>query len=216
MAAFISREVSELIDRAIVTRISGSPKGRQVWVDYLGEAVPCTVRGAAAGVVPGDEVRIERLADATYAVIGVLPRRGVVRLGERGAPVAANVEQVVVVREVRRSPVWRGDARSRSERGLGRTRTLVVLNKCDLADEAMLLSRAAPLVEEGAEVVLTSAVSGRGIAELRKKLEGRVSAFVGDAGAGKTTLLEALYPGYGIREAASELRPLPGGGYLAL
>ncbi len=205
-----------MIDRAIVTRIAGSRKGRRIWVDYLGEAVPCVLGGATARMVPGDQVRIERLADATYAVVGVLPRRSVVRLAERGPSLAANVEQVVVVHEARRPPRRPGGTWSRPMYRPGRTRIVVVFSKCDLEDEASLLSGAAPLVEEGAEVVLTSAISGRGIAELRGKLEGRVSAFVGDAGAGRTSLLEALYPGYGLVEAASELRALPGGGYLAL
>lgn len=208
VAASISREVSALIGVAVVTRAQGS----RIWVDYLGEAVPCLGRGIR--VLPGDEVEMKRRPDTTYAIVGFRPRRGeVVRLGTNGRRrvVVANLDQVVVIAAAGSSlkrPLRR-PAGSRPE-------IVLVINKCDLEDERSTGSRVAGLVERGAEVVLTSATSGQGLPELRSRLEGRVSALVGVAGAGKSSLIQALYPGYDLRESTGELYPLPGGGYLAV
>jgi ribosome biogenesis GTPase len=54
----------------------------------------------------------------------------------------------------------------------------------------------------GYRVILTSAVSGLGIAELKAALQGRISVLWGKSGVGKTTLLNAIEPGLGLRVKA--------------
>lgn len=209
---------------AVVTRVVRA----RVWVDYLGEAVPC--RGCGAKLLPGDVVKIKRLADTTYAVTGLGPRKGeIVRLpvGRRGRVAMVNVDQVIVVTEI--SPA-RDDGLG-GEDGLGRllgpvhsdlvgtcrrTSVVVVASKCDLRDASWLGSRVADWVERGIEVLLASVASGQGLGELRSRLQGRTSALVGAPGAGKTSLIEALFPGYELREGAAELHPVPGGGYVVV
>jgi len=180
-------------------------------VEFLGEEVPCLAHGVGNRVVVGDEVVIERQPDTTYVITDRGPRRS------RWTATTANLDQIVIV-VAAGAPELDGRL---VERLVGEAcqlpaRPVVAVNKCDLRDEAEILTRVAPWVERGLPVVLTSAADGRGVPELRWTLAGRRSALVGQSGAGKTRLIEALYPGYGIREAKGRLYTLPGGGYLAV
>lgn len=75
---------------------------------------------------------------------------------------------------------------------------IVCMNKVDLGlPEA--LEKALRVYEGiGYPVVRASARAGLGLDELRRALEGRVSAFVGPSGAGKSSLLNALEPGLSL------------------
>jgi ribosome biogenesis GTPase len=53
----------------------------------------------------------------------------------------------------------------------------------------------------GYPVYYTSATRKKGIRQLRKALEGKISVFAGPSGAGKSTLLNAIQPGLGLRTA---------------
>ncbi|MBN1267027.1 MAG: ribosome small subunit-dependent GTPase A [Anaerolineales bacterium] len=81
----------------------------------------------------------------------------------------------------------------------------------------------------GYRIVYTSAVSGRGVRELRRVLSNKLSVFAGPSGVGKSTLLNAVQPGLGLRThlvrektkkghhttVVPELFPLKNGGYVA-
>ncbi len=107
--------------------------------------------------------------------------------------------------------------------------SLIVANKVDLIGEkkaAQLFEMYPPL---GYPVLYTSAKTGLGIAELKKRLKNKVNAFSGPSGVGKTSLLNAIQPELGIKvkevsEATTkgrhstvvrELFSLDGQGYLA-
>lgn len=108
---------------------------------------------------------------------------------------------------------------------------LICLNKVDQQPENWLLERMEVYHGMGYPVVMTSAASGAGVAELRDHLAGRTSAFVGPSGVGKSSLLNAVQPGLALRVSAigetthkgrhtttgSRLIALdsPGGGYIA-
>jgi len=85
---------------------------------------------------------------------------------------------------------------------------LVVITKLDLvrADDGRLDGELQTSLQEyrriGYPIVLTSAVTGEGLEELRRILKGRISAFVGKSGVGKSALLNALEPGLGLRIGA--------------
>ncbi len=65
------------------------------------------------------------------------------------------------------------------------------------------LSREIALYQQiGYRVLLTSAVSGLGIAEVKAALGDRMSVLWGKSGAGKTSLLNAIEPGLGLRVKA--------------
>lgn len=109
--------------------------------------------------------------------------------------------------------------------------TLICLNKVDQQPEGWLLERLEVYRAMGYPVILTSAATGTGVAELRDRLVGCTSAFVGPSGVGKSSLLNAIQPELGLRVSAisgithkgrhtttsSRLVPLdgPDGGYIA-
>ncbi len=108
---------------------------------------------------------------------------------------------------------------------------VIVLNKADQGLEPWLEQRLVVYRALGYLVLLTSATTGAGVAELRTQLGGHVSALLGPSGVGKSSLLNALEPGLGLRIGAisattskgrhtttgARLIPLAGvaGGYLA-
>jgi ribosome biogenesis GTPase len=51
-------------------------------------------------------------------------------------------------------------------------------------------------------VILTSAMTGEGIDELKQALNGRLSVLVGKSGIGKTFLLNTLQAGLGLHVSA--------------
>jgi ribosome biogenesis GTPase len=105
----------------------------------------------------------------------------------------------------------------------------IVANKVDLAgqEQAQALFGMYPAL--GYPVLYTSATTGAGVEELRKRLAGRVSALAGPSGVGKSSLLNAVQPGLGLAVSgisaafhkgrhtttARELFALDGGGYVA-
>ena len=76
---------------------------------------------------------------------------------------------------------------------------LICINKVDLGIEPWLAERLAVYRAAGYPVVLTSVASGAGLAELRGRLAGQTSAFLGPSGVGKSSLLNALQPELGQR-----------------
>lgn len=225
--------------KGIVTGVNGP----SFTVEIDNREYACALRGrlkrawrrTTGVVVVGDVVDVELLEDGTGVIEDVEPRRTeLARPGFRGEThvMAANVDRLVAV-QAALQPAFQ---RHLVERFLALGRhagidVLVVVNKCDLADEALVRSWIAPLVASGVDVLLTSAVTGQGIDELRRRLSGRVSVLAGKSGVGKSSLVNALLPGLAaartqaVSEAsarnpghhtttASRLYKLPGGGYL--
>jgi ribosome biogenesis GTPase len=106
---------------------------------------------------------------------------------------------------------------------------VVVLAKADLTEEPEAARSEAEEVARGSDVVLTSALSGLGLEELRAyATRGRTVALIGPSGAGKSTIINALLgeerqataavragDGRGRHTTVTrELVPLPGGGVL--
>jgi len=184
-------------------------------------------------VVPGDVVVLD---GAT--ITEIRPRRSVLARraaqggsgggARRSQPVAANVDQVVVVTSAR-DP----DANPRmidrflviaEANGLP---AAVVLNKIELdrTIEEGLARRYAPAAYQ---LLPTSVKANEGLAALRDLLRGRHSVFTGASGAGKSSLLNALEPGLKLRvgaisekwrtgkhtTTAAELVPVAGVGYV--
>jgi len=80
---------------------------------------------------------------------------------------------------------------------------LIVINKLDLAWKHPALDEEVEIYRRiGYPVLLVSAVTGEGIAELKQALQGKLSVLVGKSGVGKTSLLNALQPGLGLRVKA--------------
>ena len=154
---------------------------------------------AAGPVATGDWVLVERVED-DLAVVAILPRRSAFVRGDpmEGAArdeqvIAANVDTVFVVHALNNGPNLR-----RLERELvlvydsGAT-PVVVLAKSDLAPEMEDAVEAVLGVAPGVDVVVTSSVSGDGVAALeRYTCDGRTVALIGASGVGKSTLVNRL------------------------
>ncbi len=105
----------------------------------------------------------------------------------------------------------------------------IVANKVDLVSLQGAEALFERYVEIGYSLLYTSAVTGRGVEDLKEYLHGSISVLMGPSGVGKSSLLNAIQPGLGIEVRAvsgvttkgrhttvvRELYPLAGGGYVA-
>jgi len=185
----------------------------RVWVEGL--VCEAVLRGRMKRrdrdtVLVGDRVRLATEAGESTAIEAVLPRGSLLQRrnpgrarGER--PVAANLDQVVVVGAAR-MPDWDPHLIDRfvAVAEANRLAVRVVVNKADLDPDAA--ARGRPYEGAGYEVLVTCAVDGTGLARLRGLLERRVSLFTGPTGVGKSSLLNALSPGLRLRTAAVSRR----------
>jgi ribosome biogenesis GTPase len=156
--------------------------------------------------VAGDMVRIDpnTMGEETLAIAGVEPRHSLLERrtpeGRGTRPVAANVDQVVVVTaSADPDPVLQLIDRLLVVAEANHIPPVVVVNKTDL--------RAASAIEEhlratGYLVMPASTRSGEGVDALAAQLLGRVSVLTGPSGAGKSSLLNAIEPGLGLRIGA--------------
>ena len=165
------------------------------------------------------------------AVVAVLPRAGLLRREDPGGgeqAIAANIDALLVVcgldRPVKVGRIQRSVALAWDAGAV----PVVVLTKADLVDDADAAARQLAGSTPGVEVVLVSAVDGRGLAAVRELAAGRTILLLGESGAGKSTLANTLV-GEDIAATADvragdakgrhtttarQLHPLPGGGVL--
>jgi ribosome biogenesis GTPase len=184
-----------------------------VWVE--GEPVEAVLPGRTKHrnqdtVLVGDRVELSREDESTVTIQEVLPRRSLLQRrnpgrlrGERA--VAANLDQVVVVGAAR-LPDWDPYLIDRfiAVAEANRLPVRVVVNKSDLDPEAATCGD--PYRVAGYGVLVTSVVTGVGLAELHGVLGGRISLFTGPTGVGKSSLLNALVPGLRLRTATVSQR----------
>jgi ribosome biogenesis GTPase len=194
-------------------------------------------RQAAAGSEPvtiGDRVELTLLADGTASIEQVLPRR---RVLSRRAP-GRTTEQLLVANPDQAVFVFACADPDPNFRMLDRLLVvaekeaipaLICANKLDLVEPRSARREFGIYERIGYKVFYTSALEGRGVKELRRKLAGKLSVFAGPSGSGKSTLLNRFQPGLGLRTepvsqssrrgthttVARELLPLEGGGYVA-
>jgi ribosome biogenesis GTPase / thiamine phosphate phosphatase len=181
-------------------------------------------------VVVGDRVRLEPALGGPLGIIGVEPRTTLLERrvpeGRGSRPVAANIDQVLVVTAtVDPAPIPQLIDRLLVVAEANSIPAAVVVNKVDLDPGAELIQRCRAA---GYTVFPTSARSGQGITELAAALQGRTSVVTGPSGAGKSNLLNAVQPGLKLRigEISARVRrgknttvsavmlPLDAGGFL--
>ncbi len=175
--------------------------GDMVALDKMDSTVPGSVAGIA---VDGTAVISEILPRAT-ALTRLAPPDMPSRAPEQQV-LAANIDLAVVVVAAVRPELKMGTI----ERYLIMARQagiepLVCINKVDQlgtdAEDATLGSkRVASIVDalqsRGIALILTSAESGYGIDELKRRLLGRTAVFMGASGVGKTSILKQMCPGF--------------------
>ena len=140
----------------------------------------------------GDFVRITRQGAGKGVLEELLPRKNAfIR------PAVANIDQLVVLASCA-VPVTEPFLIDRvlAIAQLQSVPALVVVNKDDLAS-------AQPLAEiyrrAGVPVLVTSAETGEGMAELENLLTGKLSAFTGNSGVGKSSILNRLDPRFALK-----------------
>lgn len=153
--------------------------------------------------VAGDRVRLDpaTLSEDVLAIDGVEPRTSIMERrvpdGRGTRPVAANVDQVLVVTAARDpDPILQLIDRLLVVAEANDLAASVIVNKVDLGSADGVIQH---LALAGYPVIATAAKRGDGLEQLRAALVGKVSVLTGPSGAGKSSLLNALEPGLGLR-----------------
>ncbi len=170
-----------------------------------GDILRCSTRRSLPRTVCGDRV-LWQAAGAREGVIStVLERDTVLSRPDaqgRNRPVAANINQVVVVIACKPSFEYGMLDRYLVAAELIGARPLIVVNKADLLDadsRRKLRERLAVYPDIGYSVVFTSNRDSDGLKALHLHLNGHTSVLVGQSGVGKSSLVQALLPDLEIR-----------------
>jgi ribosome biogenesis GTPase len=153
----------------------------------------------------GDRVQVTRLDAKTGVIEAIMPRRHVFsRLspspqGEYEQILIANPDQVVLIFACAQPAPHLGMLDRflviAERQGIP---ALIVANKLDLLGEQQAEALFGHYPALNYELLYTSAKQGKGIAELRQRLEGKISLLTGPSGVGKSSLLNAVRPGLGL------------------
>lgn len=177
-------------------RVQG-PDG-QLWDCTVRRLVRSLAREERSAVVAGDLVQVTETGPDTGVIERVEPRTSALTRGSRyrAHVIVANVDQAVIVASISDPPLKPALIDrflcSTEKGGIG---GIVCLNKCDLGDDVALQPLIGQYAQLGYPVVLTNALDGTGVDELRRLLTGRETVFAGQSGVGKSSLLNAIQPG---------------------
>lgn len=159
-------------------------------------------------VVAGDVVELELRSDGPATISRVRPRRSVLarraaaERSPRAQPIAANVDQVMVVASARDpEPNYRMLDRFLVIAEANRLPSVIVLNKVEL-DRGVLEACRRRYGPAAYQVLPTSVKAPEGLLALRDLLRGRATVLTGASGVGKSSLLNAVQPGLNLRIGA--------------
>ncbi len=184
----------------------------------------------------GDRVGFFRNEDGSGMIDEIMPRKNeIVRLdprpqGDYRQILLTNADQAIFVFACAKpEPHVRMLDRFLVIAEKARIPSIIVFNKADLVDEAMMREKYGYYERIGYPILFTSVMLGTGIEALRAKMAGRLSALAGPSGVGKSSLMNAIEPRIGVRvdnishftekgkhtTNFRQLLPLSGGGWVA-
>lgn len=194
-----SRPEAELREGRVVNHLG---QGLAV-EDDRGEVVICHTRRQLGAVAVGDRVLWSTADRQQGRVERILPRRSVLTRpahGGRIRPVAANLDQIVIVVAPEPEPDWLlvdQYTAACEHRGLG---VVITVNKQErIADRARVEQTLSVYRRIGYTCLLLSAHTGDGLPHLREALKQRCSMLAGQSGVGKSSLTNSLLPGRNLR-----------------
>lgn len=177
-----------------------------------GSLVRCALKGkklkGAEGfynpLAAGDIVHWEPASAGMGMILSLQPRKSLFwRYNEKGKAIqaiAANMDVLICVSSAGMPPFRpRFIDRVSLEPASDRLPFIILLNKTDLGLDEELRERMDDYRSIGFETMEMSVEDGRGIEELRARIVGKTSAFVGQSGVGKSSILNALEAGLGLK-----------------
>lgn len=157
-----------------------------------GRIQTCKARGRFRNehLVPmvGDLVEISLPQTGFASIDDLLPRKNALL-----RPPVSNIDQLVIVVSASvPKPDWLLTDKLLLQAHLLGIRPLLVLNKIDVADDAIVSDFERDY--RAFETLLVSSRAGTELEALKSALTGRISAFAGQSAVGKSSLLNALFP----------------------
>lgn len=181
------------------------------------EPLACRIKGnlrlkgirATNPVAVGDVVTVEVKPDGSAVIAAIKPRRNYIirrasNLSKEYQIIASNMDQAVLVITLAQpftSTTFIDRFLATAE--AYRVPAVIAINKADLLtteEDRELLEAVAYLYRSiGYTVIPMSTVTGDGIDDLRKVLDGKMSLLSGNSGVGKSSIINRLVPDAGLR-----------------
>lgn len=161
--------------------------------------ISCVTRGKKTDLACGDCVRIKLTDSAEGVVEASHPRKTLLYRSNafKSKVLASNVTQVAIVLATQPSFYEALLNRCLIAAEAANIKALIVLNKCDLADNSNALSKLQLYKSLGYEVLPLSAKDD--ISPLGQHLTDHSTVLVGQSGMGKSTIVNALLPNENVR-----------------
>lgn len=170
-----------------------------------GDVIRCATRKKLPRTVCGDRVIWQGSSSRDGVITRILERKTtLVRPDQnnRPRPVAANIDQIVVVIASRPSFEHSMLDRYLVAAELIGAHPVIVVNKSDLLDidsRARLEDRLSNYRRTGYALIFTSNLNTDGLKNLHRQLQPHTSILVGQSGVGKSSLVQSLLPDIDIR-----------------
>ena len=164
-----------------------------------GTQVSCVTRGKKNDLACGDHVDV-KMTDSHEGVVEKLQERTSLLFRSNAyktKTLASNVTQIIIVLATTPSFYEALLNRCLVAAEAAGIKALIVLNKCDLADNSAAMKQLKVYQDLGYQVQALSAKQD--ISPLKQWLNGQISVLVGQSGMGKSTIINALLPDSDVR-----------------